>query len=142
MIVPPLSYYEFFAKIQPLFHPRGVRCGHVAGLDVGSECVGIVEEQVDAEGAADGEELLGVQAGLVEELLEGAGGDADAIGEPLVGVARAAQLVADEVADVDLLHGGCRYCAGYRSYTPTTADIKEGEQLRLQSAVVGITFYG
>lgn len=36
-------------------------------------------------------------------------------------------------------------CAlGYRIpiYIPTTTDKKEGEQSRLQSAVVGITFYG
>jgi hypothetical protein len=25
---------------------------------------------------------------------------------------------------VDLLHGGCRCCAGYRIHTPTTADKK------------------
>lgn len=121
--------YYFFAKIPPLFHPLGVRCGHVARLGMCVECVGVVAEQVDAEGAADGEELLGVDAGLVEEFLEGAGGDADAVGEPLVGVARAAQFVADKVADVDLLHGGCRCCAGYRSYTPTTADKKKASNL-------------
>ena len=91
---------------------------------MGGECVGVVAEQVDAEGTADGEELLGVDAGFVEEFLEGARGDADAVGEPLVGVARAAQFVADKVADVDLLHGGCRCCAGYRIHIPTTAEKK------------------
>ena len=101
----------------------------MARLDVGSECVGVVAEQVDAEGAADGEELLGVDRGFVEELLQGARGEVDAVGEPLVGVARAAQFVADKVADVDLLHGGCRCCAGYRSYTPTTADKKKASNL-------------
>lgn len=57
---------------------------------MGGECVGVVAEQVDTEGSADGEELLGVDAGLVEEFLECARGDADAVGEPLVGVALAA----------------------------------------------------
>lgn len=112
----------------------------MARLDVGSERVGVVVEQVDAEGAADGKELLGVDRGFVEELLQGARGDVDAVGEPLVGVTRAAQLVTDKIADVDLLHGGCYCCVGYRIHTPTTADKKEGEQSRLQSAVVGITF--
>lgn len=95
------TYFFLFAKLHPLFHPLGVRCGHVARLDVGVERVGVVAEQVDAEGAADGEELLGVDGGVVEELLQGARGDADVVGEPLVGVVRAAQLVADKVADVD-----------------------------------------
>lgn len=74
------------------------------------ERVGVMAEQVDAEGAADGEELLGVDAGFVEEFLEGARGDADAVGEPLVGVALAAQLVADKVSYVNL-HSGCFMCA-------------------------------
>lgn len=106
-----LSWPHYVAKIHPLFHLRGVQCGHVAGLDVGGERVGVVAEQVDAEGAADGEELLGVDAGFVEEFLEGARGDADAVGEPLVGVALAAQLVADKVAYMYLLHRGCYLCA-------------------------------
>lgn len=72
-----------------------------------------MSEQVDAEGTADGEELLRVDGGLVEEFLERARCDADAVGEPLVGVARAAQLVADKVANVNL-HSGCHLCAGYR----------------------------
>ena len=92
-----------------LFHLRGVRCGHVAGLDVGGECVGVEAEQVDAEGAADGEELLGVDGGFVEEFLEGARGDANAVGEPLVGVARAAQFVADKVSYV-YLHEAICFC--------------------------------
>ena len=136
-----------FAKIHPLFHPRGVRCGHVAGLDVGGECVGVVAEQVDAEGAADGEELLGVDGGFVEEFLEGARGDADAVGEPLVGVALAAQLVADKVSYV-YLHEAICFCRRQAACVPRwlpnpcTDDRrqKEGEQSRLQSAVVGITF--
>lgn len=70
-------------------------------MDVGGECVGVVAEQVDTEGAAYGEELVGVDGGVVEELLQGARGDADVVGEPLVGVVRVAQLVADKVADVD-----------------------------------------
>ena len=103
------------------------------------DILGIAGEEVDAESTADEEELLGVDGGFVEQFLEGARGDADAVGEPLVGVARAAQLVADDVAYV-YLHSGCCCALGYRiPYdTPTTTDKKEGEQSRLQSAVVGL----
>ena len=105
--------------------------------------LGIAGEKVDAESTADEEELLGVDGSLVEQLLKGARGDVDLVGEPLVGVARAAQLVADDVAYV-YLHSGCCCALGYRipCYTPTTTDKKEGEQSRLQSAVVGSTFCG
>lgn len=137
----------FFAKIPPLFRSKDVRCGHMAILDVSSERVGVVAEQVDAEGAADGEELLGVNAGFVEEFLEGARGDADAVGEPLVGVALAAQLVADKVSYV-YLHVAVCFCRRQAACVPRwlpnpyTDDRrqKEGEQSRLQSAVVGSTF--
>ena len=105
------------------------------------DILGIAGEEVDAESTADEEELLGVDGGFVEQFLEGARGDADAVGEPLVGVARAAQLVADNVADV-YLHSGCCCALDYRIpiYTPTAADKKEGEQFRLQSAAVESTF--
>lgn len=103
------------AKIRPLFHPRGVRCGHVARLDVDGERVGVMAEQVDAKGSADGEELLRVDGGLVEEFLEGARCDADVVGEPLVGVTRAAQLVADKVANVNL-HSGCFFVVRRHPY--------------------------
>lgn len=73
------------------------------------ERLGIAGEKVDPKGTADNKELLGVDGGFVEEFLEGAGGDVDLVGEPLVGVARAAEFVADDVADV-YLHRGC-YCA-------------------------------
>ena len=107
-------------------------------------------EQVDAEGAADGEELLCVDRGLVEEFLERARCDADAVGEPLVGVARAAQLVADKFANVNL-HNCCYLffrkrgaCVPHAATESVCSDDhrqkKEGEQSRLQSAVVGITF--
>lgn len=90
------------------------------------DILGIAGEEVDTEGAADEEELLGVDGRFVEQFLEGARGGADAVGEPLVGVARAAQLVADDVADV-YLHSGCCCALGYRipCYTPTTTDKKK-----------------
>lgn len=116
---------------------------------MGGECIGVVAEQVDAEGTADGEELLGVDAGFVEEFLEGARGDADAVGEPLVGVALAAQLVADKVSYVYLHEAICfchrqSACVPRWLQNPYTDDRrqKEGEQSRLQSAVVGSTFCG
>ena len=49
--------------------------------------LGVAGEEVDTEGTADEEELLGVDGGFVEQFLEGARGGADAVGEPLVGVA-------------------------------------------------------
>ena len=84
---------------------------------MGGERVGVVAEQVDAEGAADCEELLRVDAGFVEEFLEGAGGDADAVGEPLVGVALAAQFVADKVSYV-YLHEAICFCRRQAACVP------------------------
>lgn len=105
------------------------------------DILGIAGEEVDAKGAADEEELLGVNGRFVEQFLEGARGGADAVGEPLVGVARAAQLVADDVADV-YLHSGCCCALGYRIpyYTPTTTDKKR--RRAISSPVCGrrITF--
>lgn len=80
------------------------------------DILGIAGEEVDAESTADEEELLGVDGGFVEQFLEGARGDADAVGEPLVGVARATQLVADDVADV-YLHSGC--CCALATESPS-----------------------
>ena len=70
-------------------------------------CVGL--EEVCVKGFADVEQQLGVEGGFVEDALHRAGGDGDLLGEPLVGVALAAQLIADDVADV-YLHSGC--CLG------------------------------
>ena len=64
--------------------------------------MGIREKEVGVESLADAQEQLGIDGGLVEEALQGAWTDADALGEPFVGVALAAQLVADKVAYVYL----------------------------------------
>lgn len=61
------------------------------------------------EGLADAEEQVGVNGGFVIDALQGARGDTDAVGKPLVGAALAAQFVADKVAYV-YLHSGC--CLG------------------------------
>ncbi len=88
---------------------------------------------------ADTEEQLGVNGGLVVDALEGAGRGADLLGEPLIGITLAAELVAEKVAYVYLHDTICFYHVGYRFfiYTPTTADKKEGEQSRLLTAAVG-----
>ena len=57
--------------------------------------LGIAGEKVDPKGTADSKELLGVDGSLVEQLLKGARSDADLVGEPLVGVTRVAEFVAD-----------------------------------------------
>jgi hypothetical protein len=98
-------------------------------------CVGL--EEVCVKGFADVEQQLGVEGGFVEDALHRAGGDVDLLGEPLVGVALAAQLIADDVADV-YLHSGC--CLGDVLPIPCTHSDghrqKEGEQSRLLTAVV------
>ena len=92
--------------------------------------LGVAGEKVDSKGTADGEELPGVDGGLVEYLLKGARGDADLVCEPLVGVARAAEFVADKVAYV-YLHSGCCCALGYRIpiYAPTTTNKKKASNL-------------
>ena len=106
--------------------------------------MGIREKEVGVESWVDAQEQLGIDGGLVEEALQGAWTDADALGEPFVGVALMTQFVANKVAYV-YLHSGCCLCAWLPNphiKNPTTADKKEGEQSRLQLAVVGSTFYG
>lgn len=68
----------------------------------GGEGLGVGLEKVGVESPADAEEQLGVDGGLVVETLQGARGDSDAVGKPLVGVALATQLVSDKVAYVYL----------------------------------------
>ena len=70
-------------------------------------------KEVGVEDSADGEELLGVDRGAVEQALEGALGDADALHKPFVGVALAAEFVADKVAYM-YLHGVCHCALGYQ----------------------------
>lgn len=94
------------AKIHHLFHSEGVQCGHVTILDMGGKNIGIDLKEVGTKGATDVEKEMGVEGGLVEYLLEVARGDANLLGEPGVGVALAAELVADKVAYV-YLHSGC-----------------------------------
>lgn len=72
--------------------------------------LGVVGEKVFVEYFADAQQEVGVDGRLVEEALHGAALYAQLVGEPLVGVARAAQFVADEVAYV-YLHSGCCLCA-------------------------------
>ena len=70
-------------------------------------CVGL--EEVCVKGFADVEQQLGIEGGFVEDALHRAGGDVDLLGEPLVGVALAAQFVVDNVTYV-YLHSGCCLC--------------------------------
>ena len=76
----------------------------------GGEGLGIRQKEVGVEGLADAEEQVGVDGGPVIEALQGARGDTDVVGKPFIGVALAAQLVADKVAYV-YLHNGCYLCA-------------------------------
>lgn len=68
--------------------------------------LGIVGKKVFVEYFAYAQQEVCVDGRLVEEALHGAALYAQLVGEPLVGVARAAQFVADEVAYV-YLHSGC-----------------------------------
>lgn len=70
------------------------------------EGLGVVGEKVFVEYFAYAQQEVCVDGRLVEETLHGAALYAQLVGEPLVGVARAAQFVADEVAYV-YLHSGC-----------------------------------
>lgn len=72
----------------------------------GGEGLRIREKEVDVEGQADAEEKLGIDGRLIVYALQSARSDTDAVGKPFVGVALAAQLVADKVAYM-YLHSGC-----------------------------------
>ena len=99
--------------------------------------LGIKPKQVYTKYSADAQQLLCVDGGLIVEPLQCATIHVQLLGKPLVCMVLTAQFVADKVAYV-YLHSGY-YCAlGYRIRTniSTTADKKEGEQSRLQCAVV------
>lgn len=61
----------------------------------GVEGVGIMSKEVDFKSLANKKQLLCVDTGFVEEALQGAFGYADALHQPLVCMALAAQLGAD-----------------------------------------------
>ncbi len=68
----------------------------------GGEGLRIRGKEIGVKGLADAEEQVGVDGGLVVDALKGARTDTDLVGKPFVGVALAAQLVADKVAYVYL----------------------------------------
>ena len=76
----------------------------------GGDGLGVGLEKVGVEGLADAEEQLRVDGRLVVDALQGARTDTDVVGKPLVGVALAAELVADKVAYV-YLHSACCLCS-------------------------------
>lgn len=112
----------------------------------GGEGLGVRLEEVAVEGLADAQEQLGIDGGLVEEALQGAWTDADALGEPFVGVALMTQFVADKVAYVYLHIAICCYADGdVRSPRPATDSLskfrrpqtkRKASNLVSQSAVV------
>lgn len=118
----------------------------------GGEGLGVRLEEVGVEGLADAEEQLGVDGGLVVEALQGARADADALGKPFVGMALAAQFVANKVAYVYLHIAICCYADGdVRGPRPATDSLsnfqrpqtkKEGEQSRLPVCGRGLPLKG
>lgn len=68
------------------------------------ETVGVKAEEVGPEGMTDGGELFCVDGGFVEYFLQRAGGDANLLGKPGVGLALAAKFIADGGSDM-YLHG-------------------------------------
>lgn len=69
--------------------------------------MGVRLEEVAVEGLADAEQQLGVDGRLVVYALQGARSDTDSVGKPLVGVALAAEFIADKVAYVYLHIATC-----------------------------------
>ena len=70
------------------------------------EGVGIEHKEVGPKGLANEKQLLCVDAGLVEESLQGPFRHADALHQPFICVLLASQFATDQTADVDL-HSGC-----------------------------------
>ena len=89
-------------------------------------------KEIDSEGSADEEQLLGVDGGFVEEALQGALGHANAFHQPLVGVTLAAQFVANKVAYV-YLHSGCYFLRVEAGWMPTF-------RFRRQDACIPVEF--
>ena len=58
--------------------------------------VGVGAEEIGMERGANGDQQVGVDGGLVEDFLQGAGGDANLFGQPCIGVALSTQFVADD----------------------------------------------
>ena len=112
---------------------NAVGCQHLTGRDG----VGIVVEEVGMKYYTDKKQLLCVNGRFVEQALQGALGDSDSVHQPFVGVTLAAEFVSDKGAYV-YLHSSCYLCAWLPNphNIPTTANKKEGEQSRLQLAVV------
>lgn len=73
----------------------------------GGEGLGIRLEEVNVESLADAEEQLGVDGGFIVNALQGARTDTNSVGKPLVGVALAAEFIADKVAYVYLHIATC-----------------------------------
>lgn len=61
---------------------------------------GIETEEVGMEDPRDAEELTGVDILLVENLVDGAGGDTDLLGQPQIGLLLPSQFLADKMPDV------------------------------------------
>lgn len=100
------------------------------------EGLGVVGEKVFVEYFAYAQQEVGVDGRLVEEALHGAALYAQLVGEPLVGVARAAQFVADEVAYV-YLHSGCCLRVGYRSPYLLSDDHRQKRRRAISSPMCG-----
>lgn len=96
---------------------------------------GVESEKVHVHGKAYFQQLLCVDGAFQENFLNRPRVNADAVGQPLVGVALPAQFGADQFAYV-YLHSGCSLRVVLPVLVvPPTAN-KEGEHSRLQTAVV------
>lgn len=109
----------FFAKLRTLSHSCHDRCCRMT-TSVMAESLGIRQKEVGVEGLADAEEEMGVNGGFVVNTLQSARSDTDAVSKPFVGMALAAEFVADKVAYV-YLHIAICFCGRTRGYASTVS---------------------
>ena len=121
---------NYFAKVRRKHNLFLALYGQHAQIGRLVENIRVDTKKVLSECSTNVIQLLGVDCLFEEYLVYGADIDAYLLGEPGVGVSRAAQLVTDKVAYV-YLHSVAICALGYRIHinTPTTTDKKKASNL-------------